>query len=626
MMDYKKENKMKTCICTTPVRETPTKYPPFGCMEIIKALRKIGKETVFYNIDYHRPNHEEISSYFRDNQFDIVGISAVVSTAYSYTKYLSETIKTVSPNTTIIIGGNLAASAEILLRKCKVDFCVIGNGEFIIQDLITVLAHPNWNYDQMKQILGICFLDPDEEFHFTGFRKPPHGEEMEFPDYEILEADDSLPYYIEDTPGWYIQYGLEIPKDMRGKRNAVVQIAKGCANRCTFCHRWEKGYRFRPLDKIKEHIILLKTKYNVGFISIADESFGTNRKLTLKLAQFLNKMKILWRSNAVRSSSIDRETLFHWKANGCCAVTFGIESGSQTILNVMEKNTSVQTNINALKWCYEADLVTSIQLVLGMPGENDQTIRETIEFLKECMPYYSTSFRGYLNVVYSINYAQALPGSPLYEYARHHGFIGRTIDDEEKYLIKISDINASNTQHYVNCTKLPLLKVLMWRPYLIGITNAHYIQKFFGISLSFIEVFCNLFLLTLRVVLRKLGVNTKNLIIPLEKRLAKQLKTPQKGNIVFNNELSPIAIIFLNSLSGKFFYPLFLFIAGPLKRANSPWQAFSLIFEFLGWKLRNRFQPDQDIPTKSLRKLFKIELPKNPREGNEKMIPIRYGR
>ena len=98
-------------------------------MFIIQSLRKIGKEVYFYNIDYFRPKHQDIVAYFGENQFDVVGLSAVVSTMYSYTKYLSNTIRTVSSNTTIVVGGNLAASAEILLRKCDVDFCVVGEGE-----------------------------------------------------------------------------------------------------------------------------------------------------------------------------------------------------------------------------------------------------------------------------------------------------------------------------------------------------------------------------------------------------------------------------------------------------------------------------------------------------------------
>ena len=77
---------MKICICTTPIRPNPTPFPPFGSMAIIQALRNIGEAASFYHIDYHRYKHSQISEYFASQQFDMVGISAVVSTAYAYTK------------------------------------------------------------------------------------------------------------------------------------------------------------------------------------------------------------------------------------------------------------------------------------------------------------------------------------------------------------------------------------------------------------------------------------------------------------------------------------------------------------------------------------------------------------
>ena len=90
----------------------------------------------------------------------------------------------------------------------------------------------------------------------------------------------------------------------------------------------------------------------------------------------------------------------------------------------MEKNATVEENINALKWTREAGLGTIIQLVLGMPGESDETIRETIEFLKKVSPHQTWWEGSAPSELISINYAQALPGTPLYEYARGRGFVG----------------------------------------------------------------------------------------------------------------------------------------------------------------------------------------------------------
>ena len=63
----------------------------------------------------------------------------------------------------------------------------------------------------------------------------------------------------------------------------------------------------------------------------------------------------------------------------------------------------------------------------------------------------------------SVNYAQALPGTPLYEYAREHGYLGKSMEQEEQYLLDISDKDAYDNDHFINYTKQPLLKVFTWR-------------------------------------------------------------------------------------------------------------------------------------------------------------------
>ena len=127
---------MKICILTTPIRPVPTNWPPLGSMAIIQSLRNDGHDVHFYNIDFHRPTHQQNLDYFNNNKFDAIGISAVVSTAYAYTKYISKLIRSSNPNTIIFLGGGMAASSNVLLRKTEVQYCVVGDGELIVKNLI----------------------------------------------------------------------------------------------------------------------------------------------------------------------------------------------------------------------------------------------------------------------------------------------------------------------------------------------------------------------------------------------------------------------------------------------------------------------------------------------------------
>ena len=276
-------------------------------MAIIQSLRKMGENAEFFNIDYFRYSHKQVEAYFKQHQFDIVGISAVVSTAYVYTKYLSKLIHSVSPDTVIVVGGNLATSAEILLRKCEVDLCVIGDGEFIIQDLIPVLYEKPLNYDRLRETKGIAFLDEQRRFVFTGYGRKPSAEEIESPDYGILEADGSLPHFISAEVSERV-FGLRGEAEP-GKTVATVTMAKGCVARCTFCHRFEKGFRVRPVDKTIEHLRHLMTQYNVGYVQAADENFGADRKVTWELASRLGELGLKWIVCGVRVRTVSKEIL-----------------------------------------------------------------------------------------------------------------------------------------------------------------------------------------------------------------------------------------------------------------------------------------------------------------------------
>lgn len=609
---------MKICICTTPIRPYPTSFPPFGSMAIIQSLRNIGEQAEFFNIDYFRYGHEKIEAYFRERQFDVVGISAVVSTAYAYTKYLSGLIRRVSPHTIIIVGGNLAASAEILLRKCEVDFCVAGDGELIIRDLIQVLYESPLSYARLRETRGICFLDEQNEFCFTGYGEKPTAEEVEFPDYGILESDGSLPYFVSDKVAELI-YGYDGVIEA-GKKVATVVMAKGCVARCTFCHRWEKGFRVLPTEGVIAHIRHLISRYNVGFLQVADENFGADRDAAWEIASRLGKLGVKWQVAGVRTNTVSKESLRHWKDNGCVAVFYGIESGSQKILDVMEKKTTVQRNIDALKWTGEVGLNTIIQLVIGLPGENDQTIRETIGFLKEASPWIRQWKDKAASDSISINYAQALPGTPLYEYAREHRLIGRDIDEEEQYLIRISDTDAYAEDHFVNNTGIPLLKVLTWRRYILAHLDAHHYheQGAVGAELSLFGI---------------LGYYIKIIGHRIWRRVARKTDAvPRGGDSIAESGYFNIrsglkfAPLLLNPITRPLLYPALMAMIWISTLRASPVVAARMLFEYMNWFLHPRSLMATDVPAQSLRKTITILPSAGNRADEGGMISLRKGR
>src|SRR5438128_6512335 len=239
-------------------------------MAIIQALQKAGFDPEFFDIDGLRPSFAEVIEHFRKAAPDVIGISAVVSTAYAYVKKLCLELRKILPHARIILGGNLAASAELLHRFCGVDVCVIGEGERIIVNLLSGMP--------FEQIKGITFLNAAGEMIFTGYEVAIPPAELFDPDYSILEKYSKIENFIVDP---FIREDFK--QDARshelhrsGKKLATVVSAKGCVARCTFCHRWDRGFRQLIPQRVIAHIQYLKDRYNVGFIQFGDENFGSD--------------------------------------------------------------------------------------------------------------------------------------------------------------------------------------------------------------------------------------------------------------------------------------------------------------------------------------------------------------
>ena len=188
----------------------------------------------------------------------------------------------------------------------------------------------------------------------------------------------------------------------------------------------------------------------------------------------IKKRDILWFMGAVRAKTISPELIEKCKDSGCVTIGYGHETGSEKMLNIMEKKTTQEDNVNAQKWAINAGFYSSvIQLVIGMPGEDISTIKETANFTQ-----YSYTLSKHLNPFsISINYAQALPGTDFYEYGRRMGLIGKNIDDEEQYLIEVSDHNAGSSDT-LNFTNYPMNVYLSWKYYILFGTVSAYVKKF----------------------------------------------------------------------------------------------------------------------------------------------------
>jgi len=474
----------KILLVNIPNGQFPTDYPPVGISRVMEGINpSLNCELVFYNLDLYRPQMEVIAKKIREVSPQIIGMSAVLTHAYVYVKELSLYLNEQFPEIIQVLGGEMASISNILLHKTKIEFCVTGESEPTFSKLISKLEELNYNTEDknaFNEIKGLVYILKGMSY-FTGYEDETNCIVRE-PNYELLSKYSDISHYIQKVNGQFykirinkndINSYLNLLKPFNKNKNMLTLFAsKGCVGTCTYCHRFFKGYRTIDPDEVINYIEYYRKKYDAGMIQFAEENFGSNKRMTAKIVQYLKDNNLNWAAGAVRASTIDEETIKQWRDSGCVNVNFGIESCSDKILEIMGKRITAEQNIKALDLCKKNGVFSIIGLVIGMPGETEQTIEETISALIKIIP---DDFNMPLEVC--TQWFQAVPGTEGYEYARNIGFIGYTLDEEEKYMETLYEVTAQDIKHYLNFTDYEKEEISYWRDYILIELTAAYIKK-----------------------------------------------------------------------------------------------------------------------------------------------------
>ncbi|MBI2789660.1 MAG: radical SAM protein [Elusimicrobia bacterium] len=300
---------------------------------------------------------------------------------------------------------------------------------------------------------------------FTVPAPRPPGAELAYPDYALMLAGakgdvEKFNWYLPNglDSGWFA-YDKRSWTPGRPSRMAHLVTSKGCVARCTFCERPTVGYRNYDLDRLDAHLGMLKRDFNVGFINIFEENFGSNKKHSYEVARLFKKHDMIWVAGGTRVTNVSYEDLKFYQDHQCSGLKFGVESGSQTILDVMEKKFTVQQVRSALENCGKLRLMAPLSVMAGMPGETLDTARESGRFIGDIA--YSFGTPPHLIGGVGAFYALPMPGTPLYEYGQQTGLIPTDVDGEEAYFKSLA-YAGSDKVHYLNLSGAPVREVLFW--------------------------------------------------------------------------------------------------------------------------------------------------------------------
>jgi tRNA A37 methylthiotransferase MiaB len=166
---------------------------------------------------------------------------------------------------------------------------------------------------------------------------------------------------------------------------ASILTSRGCPYNCIFCHNTWKGmpYRFNSAERVISEIEGLISRYGVKAIFFIEDNFFANKPRVETICKMMIKsnLNIIWGANA-RVDNIDLEILTIAREAGCRQVTFGFESGSQKILDILNKKTTVKQNQQAIELCKQVGIIPQGTFMIGNPEETVEDIRATQDFIK----------------------------------------------------------------------------------------------------------------------------------------------------------------------------------------------------------------------------------------------------
>lgn len=313
-----------------------------------------------------------------------VGISYLTPMA-GVVKKVASLVKSINSDIKVIVGSyHPTFHPEDVLQNPDIDFAVMGEGEIPLLSLIQEIKKdtPRW-----ETLPSICFRDNDGQIRST----PPSSR---------LEDLDSLPFPARDLV-LYSNYDFYLVHP--------VITARGCPYKCTFCSDvrfWAGRVRRRSVANVLKELTLLKETYRkMDYVDIVDGTFTYDRKYLEQFCQALieKELNISWRCFA-RYDTVDRDILKLMRKAGCSVLYFGLESGSDRVLDNVDKNITVNKIVETSKVMRSSGIISVTSVLLGLPSERKEDIEETIRIMRE----FKTDF-------FDVHTFIPLAGTPFYD-------------------------------------------------------------------------------------------------------------------------------------------------------------------------------------------------------------------
>jgi anaerobic magnesium-protoporphyrin IX monomethyl ester cyclase len=347
-------------------------YVPLGILYVSAYLERKGFDNEVFDSTFS--SMQNLQDYLLKINPDVLAIYVNLMTKLNVLDII-KFIKSNLKQTKIILGGpEIKYNANDFLNF-GADFLVIGEGEETSFELIKALNENR--FDDIKNINGIGFID-NNKFVFTEERTK-------------LKDIDSLPFPNRDKVN--LKLYLDAWKERHGESAISISTMRGCPYTCKWCSRAVYGlsYRRRTPKNVCDELELIEKEYNPDTLWFVDDVFTISHKWLSEFKDVLTERNLKIKYECItRADRLNENVIKDLKASGCFRVWIGAESGSQKVIDLMDRRVDVNQVREMIKLAQKYGIQAGTFIMLGYPGETEADIEETIRHLKESNPEYFT--------------------------------------------------------------------------------------------------------------------------------------------------------------------------------------------------------------------------------------------
>ncbi len=367
---------------------------PIGVYYIGAVLKENGYDTEILNWHNINKTPDRIKEILIEKSPDVIGFSVLHANRWGGIE-IARIAKEINPEVKIVFGGvgPTFLWEHFLKHFNEIDFIVIGEGEYTFLNLVKCLEKNNRK--DIEEIKGIAFRTNDRI--------------VKTQKCDAISNLDQLP-----VPAKYFTY-------------QHIALTRGCPGNCTFCgspQLWGNKVRCHSSEYFVTQIEMLYKK-GVTFFYVSDDTFTFKKSLVISICKEIleRDFKISWVAIS-RVNYVSEEILYWMRMAGCSQISYGVESGSETIRDLLNKNIKKSQIKKAFKLTTSYGILSRAYFIYGSPGENWDTIQETIDLMRDIKP---------LSVIFYI--LDIFPGTQLYL-----DFLQKSKSTDDIWLKRIEDI------------------------------------------------------------------------------------------------------------------------------------------------------------------------------------------